>query len=238
MSLVASNRLAGEHANHAVAIPGASAKVLRAAVIYGANGAGKSNLFKASFTFVLSRWPATTWKVTGTGREAFRLGAAQDAPSAFDLQFIADRRLCRYVIKVDDGKVIEEWLGEIVDGRERTIFQRGQDRNVTLGDHVRAHPRLEALATVGARPDQSFLSVVSSAILPDPHAGPEIESVLKWPLVRETATFRDDRLFIIACEDTYAPKQYFDLLRSREFRSMWFHLRMADRPFHMCSKDC
>jgi hypothetical protein len=32
------------------------------------------------------------------------------------------------------------------------------------------------------------------------------------PLVRETATFRDDRLFIVACEDTYVPKQYFDLL--------------------------
>ena len=30
------------------------------------------------------------------------------------------------------------------------------------------------------------------------------------PLVRETATFRDDRLFIVACEDTYAPQQYFD----------------------------
>jgi hypothetical protein len=31
------------------------------------------------------------------------------------------------------------------------------------------------------------------------------------PLVRETATFRDDRLFIVACEDTYAPQQYFEL---------------------------
>ncbi len=31
------------------------------------------------------------------------------------------------------------------------------------------------------------------------------------PLVRETATFRDDRLFIVACEDTYVPKQYFDI---------------------------
>ncbi len=30
------------------------------------------------------------------------------------------------------------------------------------------------------------------------------------PLTRETATFRDDRLFIVACEDTYAPRQYFD----------------------------
>jgi RloB-like protein len=30
------------------------------------------------------------------------------------------------------------------------------------------------------------------------------------PLTRETSTFRDDRLFIVACEDTYAPRQYFD----------------------------
>lgn len=30
------------------------------------------------------------------------------------------------------------------------------------------------------------------------------------PLVRETATFRDDRLFIVACEDTYAAQQYFE----------------------------
>jgi hypothetical protein len=29
------------------------------------------------------------------------------------------------------------------------------------------------------------------------------------PLNREIADFRDDRLFIVACDDTYAPKQYF-----------------------------
>ena len=29
------------------------------------------------------------------------------------------------------------------------------------------------------------------------------------PLNRDIADFRDDRLFIVACDDTYAPKQYF-----------------------------
>jgi hypothetical protein len=29
------------------------------------------------------------------------------------------------------------------------------------------------------------------------------------PLDRNVADFRDDRLFIVACDDTYAPKQYF-----------------------------
>ena len=33
------------------------------------------------------------------------------------------------------------------------------------------------------------------------------------PLVRDAASLRDDRLFIIACDDTYAPKQYFEFFR-------------------------
>jgi len=33
------------------------------------------------------------------------------------------------------------------------------------------------------------------------------------PLTRDTASLRDDRLFIVACDDTYAPKQYFDFFR-------------------------
>jgi len=33
------------------------------------------------------------------------------------------------------------------------------------------------------------------------------------PLIRDTDSLRDDRLFILACDDTYAPKQYFDFFR-------------------------
>ena len=33
------------------------------------------------------------------------------------------------------------------------------------------------------------------------------------PLTRDTGSLRDDRLFIIACDDTYAPKQYFDFFK-------------------------
>lgn len=35
----------------------------------------------------------------------------------------------------------------------------------------------------------------------------------KRPLDRDIQTFRDDRLIIIACDDTYAPKQYFNFFR-------------------------
>jgi len=33
------------------------------------------------------------------------------------------------------------------------------------------------------------------------------------PLNRDTARLRDDRLFIVACDDTFAPKQYFEFFR-------------------------
>lgn len=33
------------------------------------------------------------------------------------------------------------------------------------------------------------------------------------PLMRETPAFRDDRLFIVGCDDTYAPDQYFGFFR-------------------------
>jgi len=33
------------------------------------------------------------------------------------------------------------------------------------------------------------------------------------PLTRDVGSLRDDRLFIVACDDTFAPKQYFDFFR-------------------------
>ena len=30
------------------------------------------------------------------------------------------------------------------------------------------------------------------------------------PLIRDRQIYRDDRMYIVACDDTYAPKQYFD----------------------------
>ncbi len=46
-SLVAGKRLSASHEQHALPIPDSDERVLRTGVLYGANGAGKSNLFKA-----------------------------------------------------------------------------------------------------------------------------------------------------------------------------------------------
>ncbi len=180
LSLIASNRLAGEHGNHAVAVSGTSAKVLRTAVIYGANGAGKSNLFKSLEYLRSLALPSYGRDRESTGREAFRFGGTKDDPSSFDLQFIANGKVYRYVIRVDDRQVVEEWLGEDADSRERALFQRGQERDVVLGSQVKEYPRLAALATVGAPPTQSFLSTVAAAALAAGDIGQDLTSAIDW----------------------------------------------------------
>lgn len=47
LSLVADKAMAGEHDDHTISIPDSKERILKIAALYGANGAGKSNLFKA-----------------------------------------------------------------------------------------------------------------------------------------------------------------------------------------------
>lgn len=180
-SLVASNRLAGRHEDHAVAIPDSSELVLRTAVLYGANGAGKSNLFRA-LQYLKSLALDTRPKNGGTGRDAFRFGGIAQEPSVFDLQFIARNKLYRFGVKVDDGKVSEEWLVQVTGGRERPIFERATSE--AGGVTVRAAPnfrgeKVGALATVGGPHNQSFLATIRATLEP-PDFGDELQDVLGW----------------------------------------------------------
>src|ERR1700721_278441 len=79
-SLVASNRLSGHHDDHAVPIPDSKERVLRMAVLYGANGAGKSNLFKA-LRYVEMMVLRPRPRNGGPGREVFRFGGGGALPS-------------------------------------------------------------------------------------------------------------------------------------------------------------
>jgi AAA15 family ATPase/GTPase len=109
LNLVASNRFSDHHESHAIPIPDTTEKVLRTAVLYGANGAGKSNLFKA-LAYMRRMALRPREKASRTGREPFRFGHLQDKPSSFDLRFVAGGKLYRFGFKVNDERVTEEWL--------------------------------------------------------------------------------------------------------------------------------
>jgi len=181
-SLVASHRLSGSHEDHAISIPGSSEKVLKIGVLYGANGAGKSNLFKA-LRYLKSVALHLRTKSTGTGREAFCLGSRSDEPSTFDLQFVIADKLYRFGFKVDDQRITEEWLLEVIGSRERVLYERTttKDGNVSVEAHwpPGTSPKLAALTTVGGPQNQSFLATLQTT-LEKSDLGEELSSILFW----------------------------------------------------------
>ncbi len=181
-SLVASRRLAGNHDDHAIPIPDSSESVLRTTVLYGANGAGKSNLFKA-LRYVKSVALETREKNSGTGRERFRFAGSADEVSSFDLQFMARDKLYRFGFKVNDLRITEEWLAHVTGGRERSLYERitNNSGKVIVETHCiqAAEEKLKALATVGGPQNQSFLAT-AAATLDEADQGEELGGVLDW----------------------------------------------------------
>lgn len=146
-SLVASNRFSDKE-GHLLPIPDSKEQVLRTSVIYGANGAGKSNLFKA-VAYLKSVALEPRKKNNGTGREPFRFGDLSEKPSSFDLQFITGEKLYRFGFRVDDERILEEWLVQVIGGRERSLYERTTDSHGKVhidakGFH--AGEKVEALA--------------------------------------------------------------------------------------------
>lgn len=181
-SLVANNKASGGHTSHAVSIPNSKEQVLRAAVLYGANGAGKSNLFKA-LKYVQSIAVSPRLKTSGTGREPFRLSDEIDKVSSFDLQFIAKEKLYNYGFKVDDEKITEEWLFQIGKS-EKILFERvtspnGEVRVEAPGFKSAKGSKVAKLAEIGGPQNQSFLATIK-ATLDSSDYGVEISAVLRW----------------------------------------------------------
>lgn len=181
-SLVASRRLSGSHDDHAMPIPNSDEKVLKTAVIYGANGAGKSNLFKA-LEYVNRVALRPNKKNTGTKRVPFRSKQGVDTPSCFDLQFIANEKLYRFGFKVDDVRIIEEWLVEVIGTKEKVIYERITGDNgiveIESKNWQKAGGKLAALVTIGGPQNQSFLATIN-ATLDASDFGDELSGIFGW----------------------------------------------------------
>lgn len=159
--------------------------VLKAAVIYGANAAGKSNLFKALQYMKLAALMLRP-KGTGTGRDPFRLDRQWSTqPSSLDLQFIAGGRTYRYVLSVSDDRFAEERLAIVADqqGNEQVIYERTTDENlVTIVEApgFAEGSKAKALATVGAAAACSFLATLNNSGLSPEEAGEHVMATAVW----------------------------------------------------------
>jgi AAA15 family ATPase/GTPase len=181
LNLVASNHFP-DHSNHLVPIPGSKECALRTAVIYGANGAGKTNLFKAMQFFVdLIIEPPSITKALS--RQYFRFAENQSKPSTFDLQFITAGMLYRFGFKLDDHCINEEWLTRFEGNNEKVIYERITNEQGTVKVEApgltKQSEKLSALVTVGGPKKQTFLTTIKNTLDSNDY-GEEIKRVLSW----------------------------------------------------------
>jgi predicted ATPase len=171
---------------HCCEIPGIGEHALRVASLYGANGAGKSNLVRA---LALVKRLVTHGTAPGQpiSHTPFLLDAESSAkPSVFELQFLEDGEVFRYGFCYDASRVHEEWLDVYEGKKERNLFARTTQENgavtVELGPAAQGpntSHKMKSLADVGARPNQLFLTEVMN--LDDPEAqGPRFRRAVTW----------------------------------------------------------
>ena len=186
-SMVASSRHA-DHLEHLIPVPDDENKILPVAAIYGANGAGKSNLVRA-LQFFLNLVIEGTAPRQPMGKDPFLLDQeSAGQPVKFSLHFVEDGRVYAYGISISDKMVDEEWLSIIRNGKEIPVFERvtREDGQVIVeagavltDDSWGKHAKVVALSKVGALPNQLFLHGISQS-LREEDQGPVMKSVLRW----------------------------------------------------------
>jgi uncharacterized protein len=187
LNLIASKRFGeNEGSPHCSAVPGTDEHALRIASLYGANGAGKSNLVRAITLMqemVLTGAPPK--KILQY--DPFVLGTQEEkAPITLDVLFFEENDVYRYGICFDMNRVHEEWLNVYEEKKEKCLFRRVSpiDAEVIIDIGKSAmksakQSKIDALSKVGARPNQLFLTEIVN--LDDPEAqGEKFRNAVQW----------------------------------------------------------
>ncbi|MCC5876447.1 MAG: ATP-binding protein, partial [Candidatus Sumerlaeia bacterium] len=178
LDLVASSD--DSHPEHFVEAIDKSVRVLKTAVIYGANAAGKSNFVRALHTLI---------KLVKEGTRPnqqlpyhpFRLDdEALRSPTVFDITFLVDGVIYRYGLVHDASEIVEEQLTEYRGSREVELFTRKTQKNrdvvVKIFNSLAKGKRAGFLKFVaeGTRPNQPFLTECAEKNVK------ELAPVLRW----------------------------------------------------------
>ena len=155
-----------------VRMEGAGLNLLRVAGIYGANAAGKSNVLEAlEFMSQAVRGSHRQWgPEQPIPREPFLLDPKmREEPSLFEADFLIDGVRYQYGFRLDDERVLEEWLHTYPKNRRQVWLSRNADalEPFAFGRELKGSNRtIEALT----RKNSLFLSVAAEnnhqALLP------------------------------------------------------------------------
>jgi AAA15 family ATPase/GTPase len=128
------NTFPGQAPNHTHHIyhPG-EVKALKSTAIYGANGAGKSNLIDALEN--IQQWVKNGTINTSVNRQKFRLKIEnQQQPASFLIEFFTAGTCFLYGLVIDDTNLVEEYLYESGINKEPVLIFRHQENTLRLHD--------------------------------------------------------------------------------------------------------
>ncbi len=184
LNLVASGKFE-DHPGHLVPIGSTGQSVVRAAVMYGANAAGKSNVVRAmkfaQSMIVQGSRPLPTSAVRFRFDEAF-----SSKSSSFEFRFLTLGQVFTYGFDIELRDIRAEWLTVLVDGEDQIIFERDIAGKTSQGDKTTSlFPEdrqigdfLAAMEMLPLRSTQLLLNRV--ATFPSKILGKTLKAVLSW----------------------------------------------------------
>ncbi len=137
-------------------------RILKSAVVYGANASGKSKLFEA--LGFMKHFVITSSKESQKGDkiniEPFRLNSdSEELPTEFEVVFIHQNVLYRYGFETDKEKIVSEWLYYKPKTKEIELFYRDGNKYET---HERNFSKGKAVIKEGLVRDNALLVSVSA----------------------------------------------------------------------------
>ena len=184
LNMVASNKLT-DHLHHRIPIADTGQNLVRSAVLYGANGSGKSNLIKAMAFAQRMISGQQSDRLSGADVFRFRRSSISE-PSSFEFRFLLDQKVFAYGFDLVKYQISSEWLTLVKGDDDSVIFERDAEGAVVvgpaarkgLGDDRMLASTLDVLAKLSIRPHQLFLNLLSS--FPDATIGATLTSIIQW----------------------------------------------------------
>ena len=112
-------------------------RVLRSAVIYGANGSGKSNFINALLFMCNLVQTSISYQPGQKIPHAAHKLSEKEKPSTFDIQFIRKNVRYAYGFSIEGGAITEEYLYYFPNGRQIKIFERDR-MNIQPGNRYKS----------------------------------------------------------------------------------------------------
>lgn len=112
-------------------------RVLRSAVIYGANGSGKSNFINALLFMCNLVQTSISYQPGQKIPQAAHKLSEKERTSTFDIQFIRKNVRYAYGFSIEGGAITEEYLYYFPNGRQVKIFERDR-MNIQPGNRYKS----------------------------------------------------------------------------------------------------